>query len=225
MFGPVSPSPIRLWSWASGQGDGGGAVAQREQRALGPDQPLLEHERSVLGGGADRRLGLGVVDRHGDALAGGEPVELDDDRPTELAPPRQRAVGVELVEASVLRARDAERGGEVTAEALRRLDPGLLRGRPEARDAAERALVGDAGGEHGLGAGDHEVDIGGSDRAELGVDAHGVPVLFAGPGDGVLAPAAADHQHPHQAKAPSKLSLAWASWTAIGYRPVKQALQ
>ena len=43
--------------------------------------------------------------------------------------------------------------------------------------------------------------------AELGGDAHRVTVLLAGPGDGVLAPAAADHQHPSSGQRPLEAEL------------------
>ena len=78
------------------QRHGGGAVAQREQRALRAAQPLLEQERTDRRRGSDRGLGLGVVGGNGHALAGRQPVELDHDRLAELAPPGDGAVDVEL---------------------------------------------------------------------------------------------------------------------------------
>ena len=80
--------------------------------------------------------------RDDDALARGEPVELDDDGPAELAPPLDRVVVV--VAAEELRRRDAELRGERACVALRRLQPGELRRRPEAGDAGCGAVVGDA---------------------------------------------------------------------------------
>ncbi len=61
---------------------------------------------------------------------------------------------------------------------------------------------------------------------EVGGDLDRVTVAAARPCDGLLAaPAADDEDADHYASAPSNESLAWASSTAIGYRPVKQALQ
>ncbi len=71
------------------QGDRCGAVAQREHRALGADELLLEYERPQDRGGPDRRLGLGVVGGYHDPLACREPIELDHDRSVELSPPSQ----------------------------------------------------------------------------------------------------------------------------------------
>ena len=91
VFGPVSPSPTRLWSCAEASGDRGLAVAQREERGLLADQEFLDHD---LGAGraeaaaehhVDRGFGLGQRLRDHDALAGGEPVGLDDDRRALLA--------------------------------------------------------------------------------------------------------------------------------------------
>jgi hypothetical protein len=51
-------------------------------------------------------------------------------------------------------------------------------------------------------------------------------VTSARPRDRLFAaPAADDENADHYASAPSNESLAWASSTAIGYRPVKHALQ
>jgi hypothetical protein len=105
------------------EGHGPRAVAECQQGALGAGQTLFEHERPEQRGAADRGCGLGGIGRHDDPLAGGQPVELDDDGTTEVAPPLDGAVGVEFVEALVDRARHAERGREMTREALRGLDP------------------------------------------------------------------------------------------------------
>ena len=207
------------------QRHGGRAIAEREQRALGTGDPFLEHERADRGGRTDGLLGLGRVVGHDHALAGCEPVELDDDRSVELGPPRQCRVDVAFLEALVCRAGHTERGRQMSRVPLRRLDPRLFRRRAEARDLPERALVGDTGDECCLGAGDDQVDVVGGHETEVGGDRRRVTVLFAGPRDRVLAAPAADDEDAHQASDPSNDSFAWASSIGSGYAPVKHALQ
>ncbi|MEZ5298858.1 MAG: hypothetical protein R2697_22030 [Ilumatobacteraceae bacterium] len=95
------------------QGRGRRAVAQRKQRTFGAGDALFQHERTELGRRADGGLGLVGVGGHGDALAGGQPVELHHDRAPELAPPGDRPVGVLLLEALVRRSGHAEGVGEM----------------------------------------------------------------------------------------------------------------
>ncbi len=137
--------------------------------------------------------------------------------PPNCSPPGDRAVGRRSRRSVRTRVPGTPRPSrELTAEPLRRLDTGLLRRRSETRDLAERALVGDAGDQDRLGAGDHEIDVGSGHLAEFVCHRDRVPVLLARPCDGVLAATAADDEHAHQAIAPSNDSLAWASPTAIG---------
>ena len=69
VFGPVSPSPMRLKSCAGRERHAvGRPVAQHEQRELGAGQALLDHERAA--GVAERRarqVGAHRVARLGDA--------------------------------------------------------------------------------------------------------------------------------------------------------------
>ena len=104
----------------------------------------------------------------------------------------------------------------VAGVALRRLQRGERGGRPEARHAALGAAVGGAGDERGLGPGDHEVDVVAVDVVDAVDQRDVVAVAPAGPGDRLLAPAAADDDDAHQASTPSKLSFAWASPTSSG---------
>ena len=53
VFGPVSPSPMRLWSWATGRATSHGAVAERHQAALGP----ASRSSSTIGPCADQFAG------------------------------------------------------------------------------------------------------------------------------------------------------------------------
>jgi hypothetical protein len=188
------------------QGDRRRAVAQREQRALRAGHPLLEHERARRG--ADRRLGLGVVGRDGDTLAGVEAVELDDDGPAQRLPPLEGGIDLAGVEAGVGRTGDAERRRQLTGVGLRRLEQGEVLARAEAGDAARRADVGGTGDEHGLGSRDHEVGREVVELVEVGDDGDVVAHPATGPGDGVLAAAGADDHHPHVAT-PDPAAAGW----------------
>ena len=84
VLGPPSPSPQPLEVLGRGQGASRSAVAQHQQRALGPGQALLDHHPPAgvpegLAGQLGVDVGLGLGQRVGDqhALAGGQPVGLD----------------------------------------------------------------------------------------------------------------------------------------------------
>ncbi len=143
----------------------------------------------------------GIAVGHRDALTGSETVELDDDRPPEFAPPGDR--GVVVVERGEPRSGDAERRGQLARVRLGRLELGEFGGRPEAWNPTTSALVGDTGGQRGLGAGKHQVGVVGRGGAEIRREPHVVAVMAASPGDGLLAPAPADHQNPHQRRNPN----------------------
>ena len=168
-FGPVSPSPTRLWAC-------------------------------------------------GDALAGGEPVRLDDDR---------RALGahegfrrVRVPEDAVGRGRNPVAPAQVLGEGLRAFQLCGRRRRPEGADPGSRQVVDEAGDKRRLRADDDEFDIvvpaEGGDRAVVaGVEADagrhigdarvaggGVQrfqngACGKGPGHRVLAPAGADEKDVH----------------------------
>ena len=80
--------------------------------------------------------------------------------------------------------------------------------------------------QRGLRPDDDQIDRRRRSVTEVGGDLDRVTVAAARPCDRLLAaPAADDEDTDHYASAPSNESLAWASSTAIGYRPVKHALQ
>ena len=93
VFGPVSPSTTRLWSCAEASGDARSSPShEREEGGFLADEALLDHdlragraeaagEHHVDGGHAPPSTRLG----DDDALAGGEPVGLHDDRRALLA--------------------------------------------------------------------------------------------------------------------------------------------
>ena len=60
VFGPVSPSPTRLWSWAEASGTARLAVDQREQAGFLALEEFLDDHRPVAGR-VDRRFGLGAA--------------------------------------------------------------------------------------------------------------------------------------------------------------------
>ena len=92
VFGPSSPSNARLWSCAIAIDAASRAVAEHEQRDLGPGEALFDHARAA---GVAERVAREVrahriarfADRLGDdhALAGREPVGLDDVEPGQRA--------------------------------------------------------------------------------------------------------------------------------------------
>jgi hypothetical protein len=86
VFGPVSPSPMRLWSCEVGQDDVVAARHDDEERGLLAEQAVLDED--LAAGGAEfvarehvAHGGLGLGEGLGDdhALARGEAVGLDDD--------------------------------------------------------------------------------------------------------------------------------------------------
>ena len=101
VFGPLSSSKMRLWSWAVPIGSARVAVAQHEEGDLGTREALLynqplacrtEPSRGHRGG--DGLFSLGQILRDHDALSGGQAVSLQHHRETERTsparPPAQR---------------------------------------------------------------------------------------------------------------------------------------
>ena len=98
VFGPVSPSPTRLWSRAAASGSACRPSVRREHRELRALEKLLDHHvLAQLGGAAQPLLDLRLraADEH--AFPGGEPVRLDHARRARVwqlrarsAPPRRR---------------------------------------------------------------------------------------------------------------------------------------
>ena len=82
VFGPVSPSPIRLKSCAGSSGTTVHAVGDAEQRHLRPVEELLDHDPRRSSAACASASSRSVGDD--DALAGGQAVVLDDVRRPEL---------------------------------------------------------------------------------------------------------------------------------------------
>ena len=91
VFGPRSPSKARLKSWATGSATRRDAVAQREDRDLGPFEQLLDDERpgeAVELREPGRDVGLRRADD--DTLSGRKAVRLQHARRDRLGEPRRR---------------------------------------------------------------------------------------------------------------------------------------
>ena len=139
----------RLWSRADRQGDRVAAVADRDDARLAVRRAAPRRRTRPAGAEiAAAASSSGVADGH--ALAGREPVGLDDDpRRRARAPSRRRAPRTDPSRANDPAAghRDAGRLGDLAAERLRALDPGRGRRRPEHRDAGLDQGIRDAGRE------------------------------------------------------------------------------
>ena len=173
--------------------------------------------------------GQRLVQRHGDgdALAGRQPVRLDDDRGALLAD-----IGLGLrrvVEALVGAGRDVIFGAEILGETFRTLQLGGGRRWPEGGDACGAQPVGETGDQRRLRADDDEIDgVFGAEAQDRGVvlDVHGHERRHLGdagiagrriqraetrrlrklPGERMLAAAGSDQQNFHRFTLPFALS-------------------
>ena len=183
VFGPVSPSPIRLKSCAGAERHAP-AVRRRARRARPPRPRAAPRSRTSPPSAAtatQRRVELARRAADEDALAGGEPVRLDDAR---RARDRQR-----------LRRRHAGGRHHVLRERLRALDP--RRRRRSARRRRRRSCRSssrDAGDERGLRPDHDEVGVERPREAEQPVavvGAHGMAAAERGDARGCRARRAA----------------------------------
>ena len=209
------------------------AVAQRQQRALGAGQALFEQEPTAGGTDGLDRGGLAV--RHGDALPGGETVELDHDRSVEFAPPGDRRVVVVEAKRTVgrecrarwrarVRTSSTTRAGRVrrsvrstgfhdvrTRRRRRRRVRPRGRGTPgRCRRAMHRRDPARAG-RRGRGAGMPRRSPVRARPRRSPAPASALRPVFSG---------RVRKDRVGHARTPSKASLAWASPTWIGYLPV-----
>ena len=227
VFGPSSPSKARLWSWAVPRKSRSSPSARTKRLASSPAMNSSMTTRAPGPSakiGVERGLGLGEGRGDGHALAGGEAVGLDDDG---RALGRDvGAGGVGVGEGLARGGRRAAGGADLLGEGLGAFEPRRLAARAEGGDAGGAQDVGDALGERRLGADHHEVDgvlahegedlvavedvEGDAGRllGDAGV-AGGAPepvalrVLREGPGQGVLAAAAAEDEDVHRGSAGS----------------------
>ena len=162
VFGPVSPSPSRLWSCDVASGSTCRPSTMAMKLASSPSQELLDHDG--VAGLAEapgehvlrrRNRRLDVVADH-DALAGGETIGLDDERRALRAHP----AGIErrARERRIRRRRNAVPRQEILGERLRAFE---TRSEPARTEAAQtRGVEGIANTEHErrFGSDDRQVD-------------------------------------------------------------------
>ena len=147
VFGPLSPSPTRLKSWAGASGTARAPSQSAKQRHLGPSS-----SSSITSGPANAARGARARRR---ARSGVRQTKtpLPAARPSAFTTHGGRAT------ASGCGRRHAGRAHHLLGERLRALDPRGRRAGPEDRDAGVPQLVGDAGDERRLGPDDDEVDV------------------------------------------------------------------
>ena len=214
VFGPESPSPNRLKSWAGASAANRSTVAQHQQRALDPGQPLLDHDLPAgLPEGLPRQLGVHVgvrlLQRVGDqhALPGGQAVGLDHPGSRQLA---QESLGRLRV------GEHPEPGGghaglvqHLLHEGLGALQLGPVRPGPEHQPAGRPQPVGQPVDQRGLRPDDEQIGVdllGGGGHAGQGVTFRGgaadprvargdddIGGPAEGQGQGVLPASRADH--------------------------------
>ena len=162
VFGPVSPSPRRLWSRASGRARAALAVAQGDEARLRAVQPLLDDHDAARVRRASRRSPARRDSRSSHTvtpLPAASPSAL-----TTTPRPSSASVAAKASAARIVGERlgaghpDARRGRDLVAERLAALDPRGRLARPEDRDARRAERIGHAGRERRLGPDDHELD-------------------------------------------------------------------
>ncbi len=163
VLGPWSPSKARLWSCAVASGSAVSPSTSAKKLASSPSRnssmttsvpaaPNAPPKQSSMASSASSRV---CGDDH--ALAGGEPVGLDDDGQAlrgHISLGRGR-----VVEAAIGGGGDAVFGAEILGEALGAFE--LRRGprRPEHLDAGRFEIVGEPGHQRRLGPDHHQVDV------------------------------------------------------------------
>ncbi len=163
VFGPVSPSPTRLWSCAEPSSSASSPSHSANRETSSPDQAFLDHHRRarlaenlLVHHRVDRRHGFVHRHRHHDALARRQPIRLHHDWCA--ASPNELTRGLGIVEALPQGGGDAGRIGDFLGERLAALKLSRRLGRTTARDAASLHRVGNSGDQWRLRSGNDEVD-------------------------------------------------------------------
>ena len=232
VFGPVSPSPIRLKSRAGASG-----IARSPSHSASSESSSPSRNSSTTTGTSPNRRSTSIscsaarasasVGGDRDALARRQPVGLDHRR---VAGDRGHAL-LDVAHDLVRRRRDAGGGHDLLGERLRALEPRGGGDRAEAAHAGGGERVGEPGDERRLGPDDDEVDPGVARRGrERGGIVRGrverprvaADARVAGraqhlgrlrgaqqrPDDRVLATAGADDEDPHTAPMKSSIGIA-----------------
>ena len=247
VIGPSSPSWTVLWSSAGASGVTLLAVDERHQRRLAPDEELLDHHappgvaeaRSPTSIARTLALGLGRAARDDHALAGGQPVGLDDQRARRRS---RTAASMNSSASGSLRERAERRGRhpwraisslanafEPSISAAAREQPNTARPRSRSRSAspatsgasgpttdeidASRASASSASLTDLVGPDRHAA----RDRCDARVARRAQHLAHRRrsrqrPGQRVLAPAAADDEHLHLENAACSSAGSGASW-------------
>ncbi len=163
VFGPVSPSPTRLWSWAAASGSASLPSTEREKAHLLAIEKILDDDFHP--GGAEPALDQGRVDRlvggveiegDGDTLAGGEAVGLDHDgcpAPSDVGLGRRR-----IPKIAVGGGRDAGLAAEILHKGFRAFECGRCGARPKGRNTLGFERVDQPEDERRFRADDDELD-------------------------------------------------------------------
>ena len=163
VFGPLSPSPTRLWSCAEASWIAVSPSHSAKNEASSPTEAFLDHDfpgrraEAAAEHHVDRgfRLLHGLRDDH--AFAGGKPVRLHDDRRACLAHIVLR--GACAFEALIGGGRDVVGLAKVLGEAFRAFESRRPFRRAERLDAGAFEIVDNAGAERHFRSDDDEVDF------------------------------------------------------------------
>ena len=162
VFGPLSPSKARLWSCAVASSSACSPSHSTKYEASSPSMKLLDHDLGAgcAEGAAEhhvdgvKRFRLGHRDH--DALAGGKPVRLHDDRRALLAD-----IGLCFLRIGKMligRGRDVVGAAQRLGEILRALQPSCRLGRAERLEAGGIEIVDHAGRDRRIRADHDEID-------------------------------------------------------------------
>ncbi len=196
VFGPVSPSPSRLWSWAIGS-----ATARVPSHSASSEHSGPVSRSSRRNGPTEAAASIAVRVAAGPS---GTVTPLPPARPSSFTT-TGRSSCVHQSMAAAASSKRAERGPGMPSESAssRAYDfddssrasaaVGPKQGTPRRAHSSATPSTSAA-----LRAGEDEVGVGGVGIAQLRSEPYVVPVVAAGPGDRLLAPAAPDHQDPHQ---------------------------
>ena len=164
VFGPLSPSPTRLWSWLVAIGSTFWPSTMTMKLASLAIEELLDHHAraGVAEGIAGEHVahgGFGFVQVHGDdhALARGQAIGLDDDGRALLVQVGQGRL--DLGEVAIGGGGDPVAGEEVLGEGLRAFQLGGAGGRAEDIQAALAEQVDHACHQRRLGTDDGQLDV------------------------------------------------------------------